>query len=88
MSKETSGIEVTRMHRLNSDSNIKAFVDVSFGGEFMVKGLKVIEGQNGRFVSMPSEKGKDGKWYDKAHPLTKEFREFLNGVVMEAYEKA
>jgi DNA-binding cell septation regulator SpoVG len=36
---------------------------------------------------MPSEKGKDGKWYDTAHPLTKEFRESLNEVVLQAYEE-
>jgi DNA-binding cell septation regulator SpoVG len=36
---------------------------------------------------MPSEKGKDGKWYNTAHPLTKEFRESLNEVVLQAYEE-
>jgi len=85
--KETgNGVEVLRMHRLNGDSNLKAFADVSFAGVFTVKGLKVVEGKNGLFVSMPSQKGKDGKWYNSAHPLTKEFRETLNSLVLEAYE--
>ncbi|MBU3910973.1 MAG: SpoVG family protein [Candidatus Omnitrophica bacterium] len=79
-------MEVVRMHRLEGDSKLKAFADVSFAGVFMVKGLRVVEGKNGLFVSMPSEKGKDGKWYSTAHPLTKEFRESLNEAVLESYE--
>ena len=86
MKEAGNGVEVLRMHRLNGDSNLKAFADVSFAGVFTVKGLKVVEGKNGLFVSMPSQKGKDGKWYNSAHPLTKEFREILNGLVLEAYE--
>ncbi|MBU0759372.1 MAG: SpoVG family protein [Candidatus Omnitrophica bacterium] len=79
-------MEVARMHRLEGDSKLKAFADVSFAGVFMVKGLRVVEGKNGLFVSMPSEKGKDGKWYDTARPLTKEFRQLLNEAVLESYE--
>jgi len=86
MVKTSNGVEVLRLHRFNSDSNLKAFADVSFAGVFIVKGIRVIEGKNGLFVSMPSEKGKDGKWYNTAHPLTKEFRDTLNGIVLQAYE--
>ncbi len=87
MVSQNNGVEVLRMHRISGKSNLKAFADVSFAGVFIVKGLRVVEGKNGLFVSMPSEKGKDGKWYDTAHPLTKEFRESLNEVVLEAYEQ-
>jgi stage V sporulation protein G len=86
MVNQNNGVEVLRLHRLSGESNLKAFADVSFAGVFIVKGIKVVEGKNGLFVSMPSEKGKDGKWYNTAHPLTKEFRESLNEVVLEAYE--
>lgn len=86
MVKASNGVEVLRMHRLDSDSNLKAFADVSFAGVFIVKGIRVIEGKNGLFVSMPSAKGKDGKWHDRAHPLTKEFRETLSEIVLAAYE--
>lgn len=86
MVKNGNGLEVVRMRRLEGDSKLKAFVDVSFAGVFMVKGLRVIEGKNGLFVSMPSEKGKDGKWYSTAHPITREFRELLNEAVLESYE--
>ena len=87
MVNQSNGVEVLRLHRLSGESSLKAFADVSFAGVFIVKGIKVVEGKKGLFVSMPSEKGKDGKWYDTAHPLTKEFRESLNEVVLEAYEK-
>ena len=86
MVKEGNGVEVLRLRRLSGDSSLKAFVDVSFAGVFIVKGLKVVEGKNGLFVSMPREKGKDGKWYDTAHPLTREFRDLLNEIVLGAYE--
>jgi stage V sporulation protein G len=86
MIKESSGLEVLRLRRLKGYSNLKAFADVSFAGVFIVKGLKVVEGKNGLFVSMPSERGKDGKWYNRAHPLTKEFKKTLNDLVLEAYE--
>ncbi|MFH1853878.1 MAG: SpoVG family protein [Candidatus Omnitrophota bacterium] len=85
MTKNSNGLEVVRMHRIDGDSKLKAFADVSFAGVFMVKGLRVVEGKSGLFVSMPSEKGKDGKWYDTAHPLTKEFRGLLNEAVLEHY---
>lgn len=74
------------MRRLSGESKVKAFADVAFAGVFIVKGLRVVEGKSGLFVSMPQEKGKDGKWYDTAHPLTREFRETLNELVMQAYE--
>jgi stage V sporulation protein G len=86
MVKTDNGVEVMRMRRMDGESSLKAFADVSFAGVFIVKGLKVIEGKNGLFVGMPSEKGKDGKWYNKVHPLTKEFRDVLNSIVIEAYE--
>ena len=87
MMRNNNGVEVLRLHRFSGDSSLKAFVDVSFAGVFIVKGLKVVEGKNGLFVGMPRERGKDGRWYDIAHPLTKEFRDLLNEIVLEAYEQ-
>jgi len=64
-----------------------AFADVSFAGVFIVKGLKVVEGKKGMFVGMPARMGKDNKWHDIAYPVTKEFRETLNEIVLGAYEE-
>lgn len=86
MQNQGNGVEVMRLHRLIGESRTKALADISFAGVFVVKGLRVVEGKKGLFVSMPREKGRDGKWYDKAYPLTKEFREALSEVVLEAYE--
>ena len=86
MVQTDNGVEVLRMTRLNGESSLKAFADVSFAGVFIVRGLKVIEGKNGLFVGMPREKGKDGKWYSMAYPITKEFKELLSEIVLKAYE--
>ncbi len=86
MVKSSNGVEVLKMHRLDGDSSLKAYADVTFGDAFIVKGLRVVEGKNGLFVSMPSRKAKNGKWYDTAYPLTKEFRQLLNEIVLETYE--
>ena len=87
MVNQNNGVEVLRLHRLSGESNLKAFADVSFAGVFIVKGLRVVEGKKGLFVGMPREQGKDGKWYDIAHPLTKEFKDSLNEIVLQAYEE-
>ncbi|MFC1623932.1 septation protein SpoVG family protein [Candidatus Omnitrophota bacterium] len=86
MVKAGNGVEVLKLRRLTGDSSLKAFVDLSFAGVFIVRGLKVVEGKNGLFVGMPREKGKDGRWYNTAYPITKEFKELLNEIVLEAYE--
>ena len=78
--------KTTRIHTNTGDSSIKAFVDVSVNDGLLVKNIKVVNGPKDLFVSMPQEKGKDGKWYDTVHPLTKENREALEKVVMEAYK--
>ena len=53
-------LKVVRLHRMDGDSKLKAYADVSIG-DFIVKGMKVVQGQKGLFLSMPQEKGKDGK---------------------------
>ena len=55
--------------------------------EFVVRGLKVIEGTHGRFVAMPARKKKDGTFQDIAHPINSEARDYLEKVVLEAYEQ-
>jgi len=83
---ETATIQISRIHRFNGDSKIKAFVDLSLAG-VVVKGLRIVDGINGLFVSMPRHQGKDGKWYDTVYPSTKELRKHLNELVLEAYHE-
>jgi stage V sporulation protein G len=82
---EASAISVSRIYKLDTDSKLKAFADVSFSG-IVVKGFSVVNGEKGLFVSMPRHQGKDGKWYNTVNPLTKEIKQQLSEVVLEAYQ--
>ncbi len=66
--------------------SILAFANVDLGGCFAVNGIKIVEGKEGPFVSMPSQKGRDGKFHDICFPTTAEMREAINAVVMDAYQ--
>ena len=79
-------IQVDRIHKIEGDSKLKAFVDISLDG-VVIKGLRVVSGVNGLFVSMPCHQGKDGKWYDTVYPVTREKRQELSELVLEAYQE-
>jgi len=79
-------IEVARMYRMDNGSYLKAFADVIFNGQLLVKGVKVADGKNGLYVSMPSAQGKDGKWYPSVMLLEDSLKEELQAVVLEAYQ--
>ncbi len=83
---EVLEVQVVRLYRLEGDSKVKAFADISVG-DFIIKGLKVLEGKNGLFVSMPQEKAKDGKWYKTVLPATKEAAQNLTEAVLAAYQQ-
>ena len=69
-----------------SDERLKAFASVTLEGQFVVRGLKVIEGKEGRlFVAMPSRKRPDGSYQDIAHPITQECRKLLEDAVLAEY---
>ena len=78
-----------RINSLTPDKgSIKAIASANFGDCLAVKGIKVMEGKNGLFVSMPSQKGKDGNYHDVSFPITPEFRTQLNNTVVQAYQQA
>ena len=80
-------IEVDRLYRFDNGGQLKAFADIILGGQFAIKGFRVVEGKKGLFVSMPSEVGKDGTWYNTFKPITKEALAELSRVVLEAYKQ-
>jgi len=85
--KETTmKIEVICMHRLDNGGSLKAFADLQFDDAFVVKGFKVVEGKDGLFVGMPSEVGKNGKWFDIFMPLTDEIKQDIEDALVQAYE--
>ncbi|MGD0336699.1 MAG: SpoVG family protein [Candidatus Omnitrophota bacterium] len=79
-------IKVVRLYRFNGDSKTRAFVDISIG-DFIIKGLRIVQGQKGPFLAMPQEKSKDGKWYNSFYAATKEAKQDLSQVVLAAYEQ-
>ena len=78
-------VAVKRINKLDGNGAAKAFCDVAVGEAFLIKGIKVVEGKKGLFVSMPREQGKDGNWYDTVVPLTKEARQQVSEAVLGAY---
>ena len=84
---DTAAIElsVKRMMKFDGDGTLKAFCDLAIGETFLVRGVRVVEGKKGLFVSMPREQGKDTKWYDIVRAMTKEAKAEVSRVVLEAY---
>jgi len=78
-------LEVSRLHKLDGKSSTKAFCDLSVLDSIVIKGLRVVEGKEGLFVSMPREEGKDGKWYNTIIPLKREIKDEIERLVLEAY---
>ena len=70
---------------LVDDPKLKAFVTITIGGDFVVQGLKIIEGKSGTFVAMPARKRADGEWQDIAHPINNQARAALEDAVLSAY---
>jgi len=72
----------------NTESKMKAIVSVTFDNAFVVHDIKVVEGQRGLFVAMPSKKTPDGEFRDVAHPISMAARESIQNAVLAAYEVA
>lgn len=87
MEAGTGELEVKRLIRFDGGSSLKAYVDLSVNNQFLIKGLRVVEGKTGLFVSMPRQQGKDAKWYDSVVALDKEVRKAVGRVVLQAYEQ-
>jgi len=77
--------KVKRIYRLEGDGSTKAFVDLAVNDSLLIRGLKIVNGSKGLFVSMPREQGKDQKWYDTVRPLNKEIQQEISLVVLSAY---
>ncbi|MDD4657924.1 MAG: septation regulator SpoVG [Eubacteriales bacterium] len=76
-----------RIRRVSSAGRMKAVVSVTFDNQFVVHDIKVVEGNNGYFVAMPSRKGADGEFRDVAHPITTETRNMMQTMILDAYNE-
>ena len=77
-----------RVRKISIEGKMKAVVSVTIDDEFVVHDIKVIEGDKGLFIAMPSRRSSDGEYRDVAHPINTSTRERLQAVILEAYEKA
>jgi stage V sporulation protein G len=80
-------VEITEVRvSLRNDEKLKAFVSITLNDSFVVRGLKIIRGNTGLFVAMPSRKRPDGQHQDLAHPINDVTRKYLTEKVMAEYE--
>ena len=77
-----------RVRKINNKGKLKAVVSVTIDDEFVVHDIKVIDGDKGLFIAMPSRRTADGEYRDIAHPINSETRELLQGIILEKYQQA
>lgn len=77
-----------RVRKMTQDSKMKAIVSITIDDEFVVHDIKVIEGEKGLFIAMPSKKASDGEYRDIAHPINSDTRDMIQKVILECYERA
>ena len=76
-----------RIRKIAADGKLKAVVSVTFDDEFVVHDIKIIEGQNGLFIAMPSKKMGETDFRDIAHPIVSEAHNKIRDVIFAEYEK-
>ena len=83
-------MEITdvRVRKVALDGKMRAIVSITLDNEFVVHDIKVIEGEKGVFVAMPSLKSATGEYRDIAHPINSETRDYVQKIILEKYEEA
>lgn len=76
-----------RIRRVAKEGKMKAVVSITIDEEFVVHDIKVIEGEKGLFIAMPSRKATDGEYRDIAHPINSATRERIQNIILEKYEQ-
>jgi Uncharacterized protein, involved in the regulation of septum location len=74
-----------RIRKVDDEGKLRAYVTVTFDNCFVVHNVKIIEGQNGLFIAMPSRKTANGEYKDVAHPISPEFRSELQTKIIDEY---
>lgn len=77
-----------RVRKIAKEGKMRAVVSITIDDEFVVHDIKVIEGEKGLFIAMPSRKSSDGEYRDIVHPINTQTRDKLQKLVLEAYDKA
>ncbi|MBQ0145561.1 MAG: septation regulator SpoVG [Lachnospiraceae bacterium] len=77
-----------RVRRIDKDGKMRAIVSITIDDEFVVHDIKVIEGEKGLFIAMPSRMASDGEYRDIAHPINSSTREQIQRLILDAYDKS
>lgn len=77
-----------RVRKITKEGKMKAIVSITLDDEFVIHDIKVIEGDKGLFIAMPSKKAADGEYRDIAHPIKSSTRDTIQKVILTSYEKA
>ena len=85
---EILNVKVDKISKFENGGKLKAFCDLLFGDLFLVKGFSVVDGEKGMFVGMPRQQSSQGKWFNIFMPATKEIKEYLSEVVLDAYKQS
>ena len=81
-------ITEVRIRKVDKEGKMKAVVSITIDDEFVVHDIKVIEGEKGLFIAMPSRKASDGEYRDIAHPINSGTRENIQRLILQKYEEA
>ena len=76
------------VRKIEKEGKLKAIVSITLDNEFVVHDIKVIEGEKGLFIAMPSKKSADGEFRDIAHPINSATRERLQTTILERYQQS
>lgn len=76
------------VRKITKEGKLRAIVSITLDNEFVVHDIKVIEGEKGLFIAMPSKKSADGEFRDIAHPINSSTRENIQSVILEKYQES
>lgn len=77
-----------RVRKITKEGKMRAIVSITIDEEFVIHDIKVIEGDKGLFIAMPSKKATDGEYRDIAHPINSSTRERIQRIILDRYQKA
>lgn len=76
-----------RVRKVTKEGKMKAVVSITIDDEFVVHDIKVIDGEKGLFIAMPSRKASDGEYRDIAHPISSATRDMIQTLILEKYKE-
>ena len=77
-----------RVRKVDTDSKMRAVASITIDDVFVVHDIKIIEGEKGLFIAMPSKKSADGEFRDIAHPINSSTREKIQNIILERYQQS